>query len=65
MLEKTFKLTTDNGTQIELTFCLRKGEGALKKKLKVSCPGGFELSVFEAKKLAKGLLDTIDVGRMI
>ncbi len=64
MLEKTFKMDTGGGA-IHLSCRAGRGNGTSTVKLGICCPGKMELSVFEAKKLAKGILDTIDIGSMI
>ena len=64
MLEKTFEIDTAGG-KIHLSCRASRGVGTATVKLKMCCPETMELSVFEAKKLAKGILDTVDVGSMI
>ncbi len=64
MLEKTFRLEAQDGN-IVLGCKAGKSDGTTTVRLQVVCPSEFTLSVFEAKKLAKGILDTIDFGSMI
>ena len=65
MLEKTFKIETEDGV-VSLSSKIAMGEGTTSVRLRMKCPGEeFTLSVFEARKLAKGIIDTIDFGSMI
>ncbi len=65
MIQKSFRLETEDGA-IVLESHIERGEGELAPVIAVKWPAiTHTLSVFEAKKLAKGLLDTIDFGSMI
>ena len=65
MLEKTFKIETEDGV-VTLSSEIAIGDGTTSVLLSMKCPEKeFTLSVFEAQKLAKGILDTIDFGSML